>query len=246
MEIEKDMLQARRRGKARESARWSAWAAALLDRHRRLGARTHGLATVLAKPRAAGRILRERWLLSSRTLLPRIHLSIQPLLRLSSLRQTGCASPAPAQTFVSVSTAFSRTAPAAAPLALVLQRLREPGRAMATRTGRRAPEGAPARPALARHLASKVRREERAAHAATVRVVARTNALTEQSGREPATPWGSEPAAPPRAADPWRGTQASTPAPVQAPAVNVEALTERVMQQIDRRLHSWRERRGGF
>jgi hypothetical protein len=31
-----------------------------------------------------------------------------------------------------------------------------------------------------------------------------------------------------------------------APAVDVEALTETVMHQIDQRLHAWRERRGGF
>jgi hypothetical protein len=43
-----------------------------------------------------------------------------------------------------------------------------------------------------------------------------------------------------------RETPPSLPGSPPPPAINVEALADKVMHQIDRRLHAWRERHGGF
>jgi hypothetical protein len=133
------------------------------------------------------------------------------------------------------------------PLSLVLQRLREPERALTTKKNPLLPSTA-ARPAVApsvaKYLADKVRRAERPVESAA-RVLReeapelrKSRALAESS-RESAAP------------DSWRGMPsasfpASIPGMPMAPQVNVEALTETVMNQIDQRLHAWRERRGGF
>jgi hypothetical protein len=51
------------------------------------------------------------------------------------------------------------------------------------------------------------------------------------------------------AADPARlpvESEPRTPQPPQAPAINLDALTSQVMDQIDRRVIAWRERMGKF
>ncbi|HEX9671574.1 MAG TPA: hypothetical protein VGC93_19050, partial [Thermoanaerobaculia bacterium] len=73
---------ARRRGGGRRPlSGWRLWAAALRGRYRLRPSGPAGPERVLARPRAAAHFLRERWLLATRTLLPQIHLAIQPLLR---------------------------------------------------------------------------------------------------------------------------------------------------------------------
>jgi hypothetical protein len=254
--------------------RWRAWAGSLSNRHRRIAARTAGLASVLAKPRAASRTMQEHWALSTRTLLPRIHLSIQPLLRFD-LRPTVAASQVLRQILHESerrSSESNRTverfrqtdsstlrvleaaplrpipeAPRIAPLSLVLQRLREPERALAVQRERRAHEGPESRPALARHLAGKVRREERLVDAPAVQVL-REDAQSLRSDRAFAASAQERTAA----LDSWRAmssASAATAPPGAMPAMSspsVEVLTEKVMHQIDQRLHAWRERRGGF
>jgi hypothetical protein len=263
--------------------RWRAWAGSLSNRHRRLGARTAGLTSVLAKPRTAGRTVREHWIHSTRTLQPRVHLSIQPLLHFD-FRPTVAtvASPrvfrqvlheterrsseshrivdrfrqAGSSTFRVLGTSPPGPIPETpriAPLSLVLQRLREPERALAAQTERRAQKGPESRPAtarhLARHLASKLRREERPADTQADRVL-REDAQASRNDRDPAGAARSFPTMAPRTApDLWRETPTATAAPTAAAMVaspSVEVLTEKVMHQIDQRLHAWRERRGGF
>lgn len=281
--------------------RWRAWAGSFSNRHRRLAARIAGLTSVLAKPRAASRIVRESWLLSSRTLQPHIHLSIQPLLRFdlrpavpapqilhqtNSLGQTSerfdrrPAAEAPqslreilhetrrrsseshtlAERFRQTDSSTTRVletvktrpiseAPRIAPLSLVLQRLRKPERALAVQRELRAQEGPASRPALARYLADKVRREERPDDTPVARVL-REDAPASRNDRDPADAARSFPTMPPRTApDLWREAPAATAIPTAAAMISpagVEALTEKVMHQIDQRLHAWRERRGGF
>jgi hypothetical protein len=129
----------------------------------------------------------------------------------------------------------------AAPLSLVLQRLREPERVLAARRNRPVASvaGTTARPAAALHLADKVRRAER-----PVEPVAR---VLRQEALEPRSDRALSAAAHERIPDSWRGMPAGVPIAAPAvPSLNVEALTETVMHQIDQRLHAWRERRGGF
>jgi len=129
-------------------------------------------------------------------------------------------------------------------LQLVFQRLREPERALgatsAASTARRE-EGLAARRAIARRLAEKSRRVEQVPAAPPARVVARREAPTVSASLDPsAAPRGTWET---RAAQArWNGP-ASGP-PVAPPAVNVAAIADRVMQQIDDRLHAWRERTG--
>lgn len=260
------------------AVRWSAWAASLSKRRRRLTDRTAGLSAVLARPQAAGRTVRERWMFSTRTLRPRIHLAIQPLLRfdlrpmMPGLETSHVLSPAAAATQVlhwitrhesterrsfearslierlrqsdsSTVRVLETRSERTTPLSLVLQRLREPERAL---TAQRDPllPGTAARPEIARHLADKVRRTERLGES-TVRVLReeasepRKDRALAATHRESAVP------------DSWRDMPSSSfptsvPGMPMAPAVDVEALTETVMHQIDQRLHAWRERRGGF
>ena len=262
----------------RARSRWRDWAAALLSRRRRLASRRAGLGSILAKPRTAGRTLRELRLLSSRNLgLQKINLAIQPLLRfelrpaspllarsthriVERIVERRWASATVVERLRSLETAGGTAilpAAAKAPLALVLQRLREPGRGLATVPAPRNPEAPEARPAPARQqaarlaalLAEKSRRQERLAPAAPVRVVAKPAAAAERDGSFPAAPWGPEPFTPAlahAAADPWRAAPHTITVPSPPPPVDVEAVADRVMQQIDRRLHAWRERRGGF
>lgn len=224
--------------------------------------------------------MRERWTFSTRTLRPRVHLAIQPLLRFdlrpvmpgiktSQVFHHHLSAPSPErfepspaaaatqilhgmtrhesaerrslesrsliERFRQVNSSTVRIVepapPRTTPLSLVLQRLREPG-------------GSTERPAIARYLADKVRRTEKLVEPAArilreeASELRKSRALTETR---------SESTVP----DSWRGMpSASFPTPVtgmpMAPAVNVEALTETVMHQIDQRLHAWRERRGGF
>src|SRR4051794_7141561 len=75
------VMRTRTENRERRS-RWSAWAGELSSRHRRLVARPPGLERVLARPREAGQVLRERWLLAARHVQPQVlHLAIQPFLR---------------------------------------------------------------------------------------------------------------------------------------------------------------------
>jgi hypothetical protein len=280
--------------------RWSAWAASLSKRHRRLGSRTAGLSAVLAKPRAAGRSVHEHWTFSTRTLRPRINLAIQPLLRFdlrpvmqgmqgiptSQVFHQHLSVPPPAgfelnpaaaatqilhwmtrhesaerrsfesrsliERFRQVNSSSVHIVEPAplrtTPLSLVLQRLREPERALTMQKNPLLP-GTTARPevapSVAKYLADKVRRTEKLVVEPAARVLReeapelrKSRALAESS-RESAAP------------DSWRGMPsasfpASVPGMPMAPQVNVEALTETVMNQIDQRLHAWRERRGGF
>ena len=247
-----------RRRNTIDGARWRAWAAALLSRRRRVAARIAGHSAVLAKPRAAVRTLRERWLLSSQSLRPQINLSIQPMLRFDfrpappTTRMFFHGTDRHTDTITDRSTdrRFVERFHSLAPLALVMQRLREPERGLALPSVHRDPEGPAARPEIARQLAGRVRRMERPVPAPAVRTVARDGAPAARNVSESAAPWDPEPPATASAVrafpDRWHGTPAAGAAPAPPPAVNVEAVADRVMQQIDRRLHAWRERRGGF
>jgi hypothetical protein len=105
------------------------------------------------------------------------------------------------------------------------------------------------RPAIALHLTSKLRREERSIETPATRVL-RDDAPASRNDRDPADAGRSFPMTAPRSApDLWRETPMASAVPTAAAMVStpsVEALTEKVMHQIDQRLHAWRERRGGF
>jgi len=265
----------RRRRAARPAAPWRAWVEALLARYLRRPARPGGAERVLARPPRPLSRVRERWLLASRTLLPQLHLAIQPVLR-PRLRQVrpvlaaprrspdirsertlrertlagrpfSEAAVAPARTVLALReliAAGPMTSAMRLPLQLVFQRLREPARALGAVTAARREAALAAGPALARRLSEKSRRVEQAPAGAPSQVMARREASPAAASAipgPPAAPWDLREA---RAAQArWSGPVSGLPA-VSPPAVNVAALADQVMQQIDGRLHAWRERTG--
>ncbi len=197
-----------------------------------------------------------------------IHLAIQPLLRSELRHETARSKTDSLETIERFRQSSSSTTtvleaapprpvsepPRLAPLSLVLQRLRDlhwerrlPAGFRAARDG-----GAPSQESIARRLAGKVRHEEKPIGAPAVRVL-RQDAAAARSDRnstvDSISPSQRGPAAAQRSApDSWHETRASAmlPAAAALSPAGVAALTEKVMQQIDRRLHVWRERRGGF
>jgi hypothetical protein len=130
----------------------------------------------------------------------------------------------------------------------VLQRLREPGSNLTLRLDRREETALAMHAALTRLHTGKLRREDTKSLAPPSRVLARETVSAAQSRRESSpAPWDSAPPAAVRAvADRWPEPSSRTAVASPPPAVNVEALADKVMHQIDRRLHAWRERHGGF
>jgi hypothetical protein len=133
------------------------------------------------------------------------------------------------------------------PLALVYQRLRDPEQAIGAAVSARQQTE---RPVLARRFAERSRRVERARVDAPARVIARPVAdvpehqharrhdtLAPIAGTESALPWMTH------VASGTNGSRHSATAPPQPP-VNIAAIADRVMQQIDDRLHAWHERTG--
>ncbi|HYH46129.1 MAG TPA: hypothetical protein VEG34_10615 [Thermoanaerobaculia bacterium] len=222
--------------------RWTAWARALAGRHGRRHERVDRLALELARPRTLARSVQQRWIVSSRMVQPRISLAIQPVLHGTFWRGGTVAE----RTLRTVRDERFRETERVREM----ERLREvePGRTLGNRHDRA--ERASKAPALARSLAARVRREETLLHGGTATRVLRESAASAK--REERT---TEPAATPRGADPRRpeipgwGSPAAAPGRFAAPAappINVEALTDQVMRQIDRRVGAWRERTGGF
>jgi hypothetical protein len=275
-----------RRRAARPAPRWRAWVEALLARYLRRPARPGSPGRVLARPPRPLSLVRERWLLAARTLLPQIHLAVQPLLRVwqtrpvvtphhrgagrraelaslpgagftpalallarrARLREPVPAGPAPSGV---APRAGAAPPPARPPLQLVYQRLREPERVLGAVAAARREAGWAARPELVRRLAERSRRREQAPAAAPARMPDRVMARrlpaaapAPASPSPPAAPWDS------RDSKQWRAMQARFSGPASGlpaappPVVNVAALADQVMQQIDGRLNAWRERTG--
>jgi hypothetical protein len=136
------------------------------------------------------------------------------------------------------------------PLALVYQRLRDPEQAFGATVSSRQ-QRFTERPVLARRFAERSRRVERAHADAPARVIARpvADAPERQHARHQDT---SAPIVGTESAPPWMTHVASgtrngsrhiaTASP--QPPVNIAAIADRVMQQIDDRLHAWHERTG--
>lgn len=122
------------------ASRWRSWAQDLLGRHGRRPAHPGGPERVLARPPLAGvsRLVRERWVLASRTLQPQIHLAIQPVLRPRSgpgLRSVLAAAP-PVRAAAGAPAVAARGETFFAPVRTVLGRAPEPAAAagLATRS----------------------------------------------------------------------------------------------------------------
>jgi hypothetical protein len=252
----------RRRRSARP--RWLACARALRDRYRRRRSGGGFLDRVLLRRGSALHRVTERWVLAARDTHPQVALTVQPLLRLRFAWSGGSTTVvhAPGARGTGVLPAGRPSAAAAAaarapslgePMQVV--RVHAPGpprpapcvrvfeRARAPRETLAAPP-APRALALAGIASARAeklrRREERAPMLSPARVLI----------REAAPPRAEAVASPPvpvlRAEPPARR-------PFPAPAVNdvaalpapqLQALTDRVVQQIDRRLSAWRERSG--
>jgi hypothetical protein len=248
-------------------SRWSAWAAGLAANHRRLVARPPGLERVLARPREVGQILRERWLLASRHVQPQIHLAIQPVLRQTfwhsatvvrdsrpgGVGEAGrAAEPLPPIPVAPLQAVFQRLraadpAPAPAGLASSSERAANVMPALALRaietvfqrlhTAARREDG----PADPRRIAQRLRRTEEPVFAPPPRVQRQAAPRTpEPAPAQPGTvpAWAAGAMSAPRSGPSWS-------APV-APAIDVPALADRVMQQIGRRVEAWRERTGNL
>jgi hypothetical protein len=237
--------------------RWTAWARSLAGRHGRQHERLDRLSLQLARPRGLARSVQQRWFLSSRVMQPRIALAIQPVLRASFWRtperveriaRTATTRTVETRTahreqvreverYRETERVFAEQRPA---LLKVFERLRETGQALGPigRQGR-----AVETTALARTLAARARREEKALSGEPP---ARVFRPTEQPVREERRSLPD----PRRSEIPGWGAPASSfhgtmPVPVPPP-INVESLTDQVMRQIDRRVGAWRERTGGF
>lgn len=247
--------------------RWTAWARALAGRNGRRHERLDQLSLQLARPRAQARAIQQRWFFSSRTVQPRIALAIQPVLRAEFWRAqervertartaTTTRTEATERERVREMERFSATervfADRSTALFKVFERLREPGRVLGGQPAR--VERVAEAPALARSLAARVRREEKPLPGGTPARVLRPveTAAAERAERQtptPPAPWAAEA----RRADlPGWGSPAAVPGAFPGssagavPPINVEALTDQVMRQIDRRVGAWRERTGGF
>jgi len=149
-----------------------------------------------------------------------------------------------------------------APLALVLRRLRTPhgGLGPASRAeDAGSPDGAGAlgggrRAALVRDLAARLSRQEALPlelPPAALPLPAGPHRERTAAGRgraAGAAPWDESASAGSAGLAGW-GERARPPAPPNPPSLpmpSVEALADRVMQQIDRRLGAWRDRTGAF
>jgi hypothetical protein len=128
--------------------------------------------------------------------------------------------------------------PAAAPLRLVFQRLREPEGATVAWTARRAQGAHPMAP-MARRVAEQLRRVEQISAAAPARVIARRDAPASVRRTDAGASRGGR-----DAVAEWSDSRSTMPALAPQPAVAVAALADRVMQQIDDRLRAWHERTG--
>jgi hypothetical protein len=241
----------------RQIPRWTAWARALAGRHGRRHERLDHLALQLARPRALARSVQQRWIVSSRVVQPRISLAIQPVLRgtfwqgperVERTARTERTERTRTNERFHDSERVLPARPALQPaLRTVFERLREPGRVLGGQPGQ--VERAAEAPALARSLAARVRREETPLPGGTANRVLRESATSARREERQ-----TEPASTPRGADPRRpeipgwGSPAAAPGgfAIPAPPINVEALTDQVMRQIDRRVGAWRERTGGF
>lgn len=242
----------------RQIPRWTAWARALAGRHGRRHERLDRLALQLARPRVLARSVQQRWIVSSRMVQPRISLAIQPVLRGTFwgggalTREKVLMTAKTERTLSRVrderSFATERALPARPALQMVFARLREPGRMLGNR--RDGVERAAEAPALARSLAARGRREETplpGGPASRVLRESETSARREERKTEPASASrGADPRRPEIAGWGSPGAVSGGFAAPVAPPINVEALTDQVMRQIDRRVGAWRERTGGF
>jgi hypothetical protein len=262
-----------RRTTARMMPSWRAWVSSILDRYVRRAARAGGADRVLARPLtfvrerwlfASRTFLPQIHLAIQPVLRPRLWQARQ--VRASSassdirakranagsaldrgphtLAQAALATPHPG----SPETA-SRALPS--PFELVFQRLRDPERAIGATSGAKREEGLAARTVIARRFSAKSRRVEQAPADAPARVIARTPAdgPARSNARHEAPPSIVSAAEPPAAwatrtpDGRWHGSRAGIPTAPQ-PNVNIAAIADRVMQQIDDRLHAWQERTG--
>lgn len=131
--------------KTAAASRWRSWARDLASRHGRRQAHPGGPERVLARPPLAGvsRLVRERWVLASRTLQPHIHLAIQPVLRPRSgpgLRSVLAAAP-PVRAAAGAPAVAAQGETVFAPVRTVFGRAPEPAAALMPAT-RSAPPGA--------------------------------------------------------------------------------------------------------
>jgi hypothetical protein len=248
------------------SLRWLAEARAVRARHRHRAARTGVVERVLRRPRAGIHRVTERWLLAARSVHPHVALSLQAVLRLRFAwggghtvlrtsgpdRRVGARDTAageirapmtiaerewererdPAQMGVAPPPRHRQTEPCRR----VYQRARAPRDLLTTSHTVRP---APARPVSAR-LERLRRREERGPWTAAAHIALREGPPAPvAAARRPAV-------ATVRTEAPARWAAAAPPAVDVAalPAPQIQALTDRVVQQIDRRLSAWRERNG--
>ncbi|HEY8550343.1 MAG TPA: hypothetical protein VIL35_10335 [Vicinamibacterales bacterium] len=254
-------------GMRRERSLAQGWARALRDRYRTRHGRGAHAERVFARPLTT---VRERWLLATHSFLPQIHLAIQPLLRqavwhTSTVLANGgdtasghASRPDPVSRITtaraprlrSIEGLAAASSPAAgpsptarrrqqtaAPLQLVFQRLRAPEEALGAPMPPWTGTGMAARPVLARTLAARSRRVDQRLADRAERVLARRAApTTSEQAIEPVPAWPAREAR-------FRQGLARPQVPAAAePALNINVLADRVMQQIDSRLHAWQER----
>jgi len=247
------------------------WAHAILERYLRRFARAAGGDRVFARPLT---MVRDRWFVTARHLFPSIHLAIRPLLRprlwqvhttlaTSSARTAPrLAESAPGERAPSAR-AFTRTDRVLArvplngeplprearrarrsPLAAVFQRLRDPEHAIGLTPARA--RALIERPDLVHTFTDRSRRLEHSSSEAPVRVVARRADAVDGPSRHGRSAADSHDARSWAAAGgdaPVNGSRRRQTVPPEPP-VNIAALADRVMQQIDDRLHAWHERTG--
>jgi hypothetical protein len=262
MSRRKGWPERRRRSSARP--RWLVRARALRDRYRHRRSAAGFVERVLLRRSARLHRVTERWMLAARATHPQIALTVRPLLRLRfawtgstslvgpvAAPRAGAGVVTPGRPAASadvireswltdrtlVLRAFAAGPSRPAPGARVFERARSPRLVLAAPKPPRSLELG----GLASARAQKLRRrEERGSGPVPARVVLRESAPSRAEAVQPPPVAFARAEPPPRQAFP----PAAAADVAGLPAPQLQALTERVVQQIDRRLSAWRERSG--
>jgi hypothetical protein len=248
---------------ARGGSRWSEWADSLINRRGRVAAGQGVLNLILSRPLSLIHLMRERLMLASRRFYPQVNLAIHAILRNTVVggqryflpqavdrkleeRIRESSSPAALEREAIRSqgeTIRKQVLLSHKPLRLVFQRLYETDPIVQAGTLERVIEQS-AEMILHRVTRNSHRIEQAPALPS---VLVAKQALTAIS-REASASDVSRSAFEPRLADPSIVTSKHSAAwsrdAARAAGVNLDQITDQVMQKLDRRINAWRERTG--
>jgi hypothetical protein len=253
---------------ARGGSRWSEWADSLINRRGRVAAGQGVLNLILSRPLSVIHLMRERLMLASRRFYPLVNLAIHAILRNTVAGGKRYFPPSPRAAVdrkleerireslspavlereaiqVRRETIRKQALLSHNPLRLVFQRLYETDRIVQAGNLERVIEQSAE---MILHRVSRHSQRIEQAPALTSVLVAK-QAPTAISREASVSVGGdvSRSAFEPRSADPSIVTSthaAAWPRDARAAGVNLDQITDQVMQKLDRRINAWRERTG--